>query len=110
MPGPVLVYTDEHIATAVVKGLRKLGVDVLTCREAGMMSAMDERHLERAHAMGRAVLTKDSDFLNLHSRGVAHSGILFIPPRRSIRQIINGTFRVHLAKAADDMLGHVEYL
>jgi predicted nuclease of predicted toxin-antitoxin system len=67
MPGPVRVYTDEHIAMAIVRGLRKLGVDVLTFRQAGMMSASDEKHLDRAHALGRAVLTRDKDFLRVHS-------------------------------------------
>ncbi len=110
MPGPVLVYTDEHIATAVIKGLRKLGVGVLTCREAGMMSATDDRHLDRAHALSRSVLTRDSDFLRLHTKGVEHSGILFIPRGRSIREIISGTMEVYQRMTADQMRGHVEYL
>ena len=29
-------YTDEHVAKAVVPGLRQRGVDVLTVPEAGM--------------------------------------------------------------------------
>lgn len=32
-------YTDEHVAKAVVKGLRQRGVDVLTVLEAGMLGA-----------------------------------------------------------------------
>jgi len=95
---------------AVVNGLRKLGVDVLTCQEAGMMSATDDRHLSRAYSLGRSILTNDSDFLMLHSKGVAHSGILFIPRGRSIRQIIDRALGVHRRLTADQMAGHIEYL
>ena len=110
MPGSLLVYTDEHIEMAVVKGLRKFGVDVLTCQDAGMLSATDDRHLNRAHALGRSILTKDRDFLVLHSKGFAHSGILFVPRGRSIRQIIDRAVGVHRRLTAEQMLGHIEYL
>jgi len=44
--------TDEHVGRAVIRGLRQRGVDVLTVPEAGMLSASDEEHLERARAEG----------------------------------------------------------
>ncbi len=74
------------------------------------MSAADEEHLDRAHAERRSILTRDRDFLRLHSTGVTHSGILFIPRGRSIKQVIDGVFLVHEVLTADEMLGHVEYL
>lgn len=43
-------YTDEHVARAVVRGLRHRGVDVLTVPEAGLLGAMDEEHVERVHS------------------------------------------------------------
>ncbi len=50
-------YTDEHIARAVIRGLRQRGVDVLTVPEAEMMGASDEAHLALASSQGRVVFT-----------------------------------------------------
>jgi hypothetical protein len=55
-------YTDEHVARAVVRGLRHRGVDVLTVPEAGLLDAMDEEHVERARAERRVLFTQDEDF------------------------------------------------
>ncbi len=41
----VRFYTDEHVATAVVKALRHHGVDVMTVSDAGMLGAIDEKDL-----------------------------------------------------------------
>jgi hypothetical protein len=46
MEQKVKYYTDEHIARAVVRGLRQRGVDVLTVVEAGLLGDSDEAHLE----------------------------------------------------------------
>ena len=35
-------YTDEHVSKAVVMGLRRRGVDVLTVPEAGTLGLSDE--------------------------------------------------------------------
>jgi hypothetical protein len=48
MAQTVKFYTDEHVARAVVNGLRQRGVDVLTVVEAGMRTASDEEHLKKA--------------------------------------------------------------
>ena len=45
-------YTDEHVARAVVRGLRERGVDVLTVTEAGLPGAADDAHLARAQRGG----------------------------------------------------------
>lgn len=55
-------YTDEHVAKAVVAGLRRRGVDVLTAPEAGLHPAADEEHLELAVQQGRVIFTQDADF------------------------------------------------
>ena len=110
MAGMFGIYTDEHISPAIIKGLRKLGVDVMTFREAGLVSADDELHLEKAHAEGLVMLTMDSDFIGMHSSGKAHSGIIFIPARRTIGQIIKGVVRIRQAISAEEMRGKLQYL
>ncbi len=39
---------DEHVAKAVVRGMRERGVDVLTVTEAGTLGAADTAHILRA--------------------------------------------------------------
>jgi hypothetical protein len=39
-------YTDEHIDFAVVSGLRRRSVAVLTCQEAGLRTKSDAEHFE----------------------------------------------------------------
>jgi hypothetical protein len=43
MRQPIKFYVDEHVATAVVKGLRQRGADVLTVLEAGVGWRRGER-------------------------------------------------------------------
>lgn len=110
MGQPVKFYTDEHVAHAVVRGLRHRGADVLTVAEAGLLSASDEEHLERARAEVRVLFTQDEDFLGLHAAGVAHAGIAYAPQGTSIGDVIRGLMLIYQVLDADDMKGHIEYL
>jgi len=110
MPGPIRIYTDEHIGNAIINGLRRRGVDVLTFREAGLVSAPDDQHLSRAHQEGRVMLTQDEDFARMHAEGFEHSGIVIIPPGRTIGQIVKGVFLIHQLMSFEEMLGRIEYV
>ena len=110
MPGKVRVYTDEHIGSAVVSGLRRNGMDVITFREAGLAGASDEEHIERAHSEQRAVLTKDPDFISMHHSGTPHSGVLFVPHGRSTGQIIKRAVLIHRSLSAEEIAGTIRYL
>ena len=68
MGQPVKFYMDEHTARSVVRALRQLGADVRTVKEAGLLGATDEEHLERANTEGRALFTQDDDFFALCTR------------------------------------------
>ena len=103
-------YTDEHVARAVIRGLRQRGVDVLTVPETGLLGATDEEHLERARVEGRVLFTQDEDFLRLHAEGVAHGGIAYAPQGTSVGRIVRGLMLIHQVLEPDDMTGHVEYL
>ncbi|MBX9585191.1 MAG: DUF5615 family PIN-like protein [Gemmataceae bacterium] len=59
----VAFYTDHHVPGAVVRGLRRRGVDALTVQEDGHDSAPDPDVLDRAGALGRVLVTCDKDFL-----------------------------------------------
>jgi hypothetical protein len=96
-------YTDEHVAKAVVKGLRQRGIDVLTVAEAGMLGASDEEHLTRARTEGCVLFTQDDDFLRLHAAGADHAGIVYTPQRTSVGDIIRGLMLVQQVLKAKDM-------
>lgn len=76
-----LLVADMDIAAPVVHFLRDQGVDIVSAREEGWGGLTDSQILARAHAMGRFVLTHDSDFgtLAVH-RGESITGILYLRP------------------------------
>lgn len=77
MSEEIKYYTDEHVPSAVVAGLRRRGIDVLTTVEAGMLGASDEAQLAMATEKRRVLFTQDDDFLSLHATGIEHSGIVY---------------------------------
>lgn len=79
---PLKLYTDTHIAKAIVAQLRNRGVDVIRAQDIGMDHANDAAHLEFASGEGRAVLSFDDDFEVLHYQwmqaGKHHFGIFLV--------------------------------
>lgn len=77
----VLLYMDHHVKAAITDGLRRRGVDVLTCLEDGTDQADDEQILQRASQLGRAEFTQDDDFLVLADKwlkqGREFAGVIF---------------------------------
>jgi hypothetical protein len=74
-----LLDADENFPHPTVVGLRRLGHDVLTAREAGRADREidDTAVLAFAHARARAVLTQNRKHSrNLHHSGHEHSGII----------------------------------
>ncbi|MBS0167351.1 MAG: DUF5615 family PIN-like protein [Nitrospira sp.] len=94
MPGKIEFYLDEHVPRAVVQGLRERGVDIKTVGEAGLLSAPDTPHLQRARAERRVIFTQDSDFLRLHAAGHLRCGIVYAPQGTSIGETIHGLWFV----------------
>ena len=76
-------YTDEQVARAVVRGLRRRGVDVLTVPEAGTLGVSDAEQLHRARDEERVIFTQDDDFLRLAAEGANHAGIVYASILRS---------------------------
>ena len=107
----VKFYTDEHVPKAVIDGLRRRGVDVLTVPEAGMMGASDEEHLALAHHEGRVLFTQDEDFLRLHAAGTPHAGIVYTHQQSaSIGEMVHGLMLFFEVFEASEMEEQLEYL
>lgn len=64
---------DEHIPSSVVEELEGRGVDVKTVYDIDLESTPDSKILEFAEQGSRAIVTQDSDFLELD--GKQHSKI-----------------------------------
>jgi|SRR5947209_419323 hypothetical protein len=60
---PAAYYMDEHVPSAVTRGLRRPGIDVLTVQEDGFDNTDDPLILDQALALGRLMFTRDTDFL-----------------------------------------------
>ena len=65
--------TDEHIPTAVARGLRARGIDASTAGEAGQLGTSDTALLAFAKANGRVLITADADHLRLHAQRITES-------------------------------------
>jgi hypothetical protein len=48
MPRTIRFHLDEHVATAVADGLRRLGIDVTTTSEVGLRGVNDQAQLAYA--------------------------------------------------------------
>ena len=71
-----MFYANENFPRPVVKGLRRLGYDVLTVQEAGKTSCEDDDVFEFARKNARSVITNDKDFISIHTKDPHHFGIL----------------------------------
>jgi uncharacterized protein with PIN domain len=71
------LYADEDFPFGAVEELRRLGYDVLTAQDDRKRQTPDPAILQRAHTLGRVVLTHNRrHFERLHKQGAAHSGIV----------------------------------
>lgn len=102
-------YTDEHIAKAVVKGLKARGIDGVTCVEVGMRTASDLEHLKLALKKKRVIVTYDNDFLKLHAEDYEHAGIAFATNPVPIGEMIHFLLLMYEVLDADDMKNHIEF-
>jgi predicted nuclease of predicted toxin-antitoxin system len=110
MPRTIRFHLDEHIAKAVANGLRRLGIDVTTSADAGLLGASDPEQLAYALAEGRVFFTQDSDFLAL--AGVTqHAGIVYCDQNtRTIGQMVRGLQLLWDVYEPDEMQNRVEFI
>lgn len=59
----VAFYMDVNVKGAIVRGLRRRDVDVLTAQEDGAARLDDASLLDRAGVLKRLIFTQDDDFL-----------------------------------------------
>ena len=113
----VRLYCDEDsMRHALVSGLRKRGVDILTPLEAGTTKESDERQLAYAAAQGRAIYSFNvGDFCRLHSEWSArqqpHAGIVLVQQEQfSVGEQIRRLARLVSSLSAEEMQNRLEFL
>ncbi len=78
------LYTDEGVDGAVVRGLQKLGWDVVRAIEVHPIGTSDEVHFKSAAEMGRLLVSNDQDMLKIAARWLRDSmefpGLIFWLP------------------------------
>ena len=104
-------FFDEHIPSAVARGLQRRGLDGLTVQTAGRTGRSDQALLEFATSEGRVLFTFDDDFLQLAAGQVVHAGILFCSANKfSIGELIHAILLVNDIIGEEDMKNHIEFL
>ena len=103
-------YLDEHLAHAIAEALRRRGIDVATVAEVERRGATDEDQLEWATREHRVLVSRDPDFIALHSQQPDHAGIVYVPRTTVVRAVLKGLLLIHEVLDADEMLGRLEYL
>ena len=108
---PIRFHLEEHLNPAIADGLKRLGIDVTTTMEAGLLGAADREHLAFALAEGHVVFTNDSDFLNRHDAGEAHAGIVYCRQGlHNLREILRGLALIPACLSADQMHQTLEFV
>jgi hypothetical protein len=84
---PKLFVDEDACEEAVVSGLRRLGIDVLTVIDVARTSVDDDDQLRFATSLGRVIYSLNArHFARLHrefvARGEEHAGIVVIPRQR----------------------------
>lgn len=103
-------YADENVSAAVIEGIRRRGIFVLSTPEAGMLAASDEEHFELASTRKLVILTQDDDFLALAARAERHYGIVYARQGKKIGAIVSGAVLIAENLEASDMENQIEYI
>lgn len=102
---------DVHVHSAITAGLRRRGVEVLTCQEAGLGRTADEGILEYALANNWVVFSQDDDFLKICAMpDLKYNGLVYSHKRNSIGRILSGLMLIHEVLESMDMMNHVEFV
>ena len=112
----IAFYTDENVDQRIIHGLRRRGVDVLTAQEAGLLGTIpDVQHLAFAITRGRALLTADTDLLEIvdqwNAQGRPHRGVVFYHQRwTTVGHVVREAHGIAHGLAPDDVRSRVIFI
>ena len=83
---PFGLYFDVHIPGTILRGLRLVGVEVLTAQEDGRARSSDPDLLDRSTELSRILVSSDRDLLVEAARrqrvGIRFAGLVHVHPAR----------------------------
>lgn len=106
----IKLLLDVHVHSAVTSGLRRRGIEVLTCQEAKMDTAKDMEILEFAFSGGYVIFSQDTDFLNICSTKFPHKGLVYSHKQNDVGRIIRGLMLICEILDPNDMENHIEFI
>lgn len=111
----IALYMDVHVPRPITRGLRRLGVDVVTAQEDGTARWSDAELLDRAGQAGRVLFSQDEDLLAEAARrqrqGISFPGVVYAPQLAlSIGQFIEELDLLAKAGHPSDFANTVQYL
>lgn len=109
------IYCDENIESAIVEGLKRRGIEVISARDTEDLGEDDEYHLKRASELGAVILTHDVDFLKIahqwRQEGKKHKGILYAHPLDlSLGECIRRVELITQVLSEEEMEDYIEFL
>jgi hypothetical protein len=109
------LYIDHNVPSPIAAGLRRRGIDVITCLDDGTTTLDDDLLLDRATLLGRVLFTQDDDLLaiakNRQQLGKEFSGVAYAHQLNiSIGQAVGNLELLAKVFDPDDMRNRVEYL
>jgi Domain of unknown function (DUF5615) len=112
---PLSYYADVHVPSAIVEGLRRRGIDVMTSQEDGTRQASDDELLRRATALGRLLVSQDEDLLDIaaawQAAGWEYAGLIFAPQGgASIGQYVDDLELVAHCCETSEVAGQIYFL
>ena len=72
------LLADENIPKRLVRLLREKGIDVVRIADLGLRGISDQDVISLANRLGRAILTRDSDFTQPWLLWNANYGVVYI--------------------------------
>jgi predicted nuclease of predicted toxin-antitoxin system len=103
---------DEHVDHAIATALKNRGYDAITLVDANLLGTDDlQAILPYSLAERRVLITRDSEFLALHTSGEAHAGIVhWHGKKRNLKEAIHYLLQLARKEMSDTMLGQVRFV
>ena len=104
-------YLDENVPVEVARQLKSRGIEAVTVHDLSLLGEDDINHLQNATELGCVLCTYDSDFLQLASSGLQHSGLVF--GQQDIHYIgewVNWLTLMHAVYTSEEMSNRIEFL
>jgi Domain of unknown function (DUF5615) len=101
----------KNCPRAAAVGLRRIGIDLTTTPEAGLIHLSDLEQLSFALDQGRVLFTQNEDFLVLHTAGTSHAGIIYCKKdTRSLGEMNRGLEPAWEICETNDIADQVEHV